>query len=226
MSESVKARSDLASLHQAMVEKMVAELRPVRRLWPVRVRLGLWIVLEVGVLLLLIGHGYRPDLARQLRNPWYIFGVGGFAGAGAFAAAFALRTAIPGREPRKIEFLLMLFLTAASALLLFHEPVDEHLRLANFIHTGVPCAIGIGVFALIPWVALVWAARRAAPLAAALEGALTGAAALLFSFALMRANCPIDDRAHVLMWHFLPALVGVAISACAGVVLFRRRANS
>ena len=218
MSESVKA-----SMHQVMVEKIVAELRPVRRLWPVGVRLGLWLVLEVGVLLLLIAHGYRPDLARQLRNPWYVFGVGGFAAAGTLAGAFALRTAIPGREPRKAGFFLLLFLTAISALLLFHQPVDERLQLWSFIHTGVPCAIGIGIFAVIPWFALFWAARRAAPLAAAAEGALTGAAALLFSFALMRVDCPIDDGLHLIVWHFIPALGGILSSSYVGVILLRRR---
>jgi hypothetical protein len=214
-----------ATVHQAIVEKLVADLRPVRRLWPVRIRLGLWIALEFGVLLFFIGDGYRPDLARQLRNPWYIFGVGGFAAAGTLAGVLALRTAVPGREPRKMEFLLLSFLTAASALLLFHQPANEHLQLANFIYTGVPCAIRIGVFAVIPWVALFWAARRAAPLAAAAEGALTGAAALLLSFALNRVKCPLDDSAHLLIWHLLPALLGVAASAWVGVVLLRRRPN-
>jgi hypothetical protein len=218
MSESVTA-----SVHQVMVEKIVAELRPVRRLWPVGVRLGLWLVLEVGVLLLLIAHGYRPDLARQLRNPWYIFGVGGFAAAGALAGAFALRTAIPGRELRKVEFFLLLFLTAVSALLLLRQPVNEHLELSSFIHTGVPCAIGVGLFAVIPWFALFWAARRAAPPAAVAEGALTGAAALLFSFALMRVDCPVDDGLHLIVWHFIPAVGGILLSSYVGGMLLRRR---
>jgi hypothetical protein len=225
MRERGKTPSDHSSAHQATVEKMITELRAVRRLWPVRGRLGVWIALEVGAMLLIIGHGYRPDLAQQLRNLSYIFAIGGFAAAGTLAGALALRTAIPGRELRKLEFFLLLLLTTASALLLLHQPVDEHVQLANFVYTGVPCAIRTGVFALIPWVALLWAVKRAAPLAAAAEGALTGAAALLFSSALMRAYCPLDDRAHVLIWHLLPALLGVAISVCVGAVLLRRRAN-
>jgi hypothetical protein len=220
-----ETQPDHASLHQAIVERIVVELRPVRRIWPVSLRLGLWIALEVGLLLLLIDHDYRPDLTRQLRNPWYIFEAAGFAAAGTLAGLLALRAAIPGREPRKVELFLLLFLTVASALLLFHEPANEHLQLADFIYKGVPCTIRIGVFALLPWLGLFWAARRGAPLAAGAEGALIGAAAFLFSFALMRANCPLDDSLHVLMWHLLPALVGVALSACVGVVLFRRRAN-
>jgi hypothetical protein len=221
-----ETQPDHASLHQTIVEQIVVELRPVRRLWPVSVRLGLWLALEVGLLLLLIDHEFRPDLTRQLRNPWYIFEAAGFAAAGTLAGLLALRAAIPGRQPRKAEFLLLLFLTITSVLLpLFHEPANEHLELADFIYKGVPCTIRIGIFALLPWLGLFLAARRGAPLAAAAEGALVGAAAFLFSFALMRASCPLDDRLHLLMWHLLPALVGVVLSACVGVVLLRRRAN-
>ena len=209
-----------------MVDRIAAELRPVRRLWPIGVRLTLWTLLEVGVLLMLISHGYRTDLAEKLRDPWYLLGVGGFAGSGVFAAAFALRAAIPGRAPRRIEAFLLLFLAAASALLLFHEPAEEHIQLAKFISMGVPCATGIAIYAAIPWLALVWAVGRAAPLDAAAEGALAGAAALLVSFTLMRVSCPADDRLHLLVWHLLPALIGIAISASIGMVLLGRRCRN
>jgi len=213
------------ALHRAVVGRIAAELRPVRRLWPIGVRLTLWILLETGVLITLLGHGYRTDLAGKLRDPWYLLGVGGFAGAGILAAAYALRASIPGREPRRIEAFLLLFLAAASALLLFHEPVEEHIQLAKFISMGAPCATRIAIYAAIPWVALVWAVKRAAPLDAAAEGSLAGASALLISFALMRVSCPADDRLHLLVWHFLPALLGIAISACIGMVLLKRRAS-
>jgi hypothetical protein len=72
VSDIVESRDrDHEARYRALVERMVAELHPVRRLWPVRVRLSLWIGLEVGVLLLLILRGDRPDLAEQVRNPWY-----------------------------------------------------------------------------------------------------------------------------------------------------------
>ncbi|MGO9452267.1 MAG: NrsF family protein [Candidatus Binataceae bacterium] len=216
-------RSDHETRHHALVENLVAELRPVRRLWPISARLGLWTALEICVLIFLIRHGDRTDLAQQLRNPWYIFGVAGFAATGVIGAALALRAAVPGREPRATEIGLLMVLAVASALLLLRQPVDANVPLGNFVDTGLPCALGIAIFAALPWLALLWAVRRGAPLTAGLDGALIGAAAFLFSFALMRVNCPIDDGLHLFVWHFLPALAGTALSACAGIAFLRRR---
>jgi hypothetical protein len=211
--------------HRALVEHLVAELRPVRRLWPVSVRLAIWIAIEAGVLLLVIRHTPRTDLAQQFRNPWYLLGFGGFAVAGAIGGALALRSAIPGREPRRTELGLLVVLTVGSALLLFHQPVNMVLPIGTFIHEGLPCVFGIVMFAALPLLALFWAVRRGAPLAGGAGGALAGAGAFLFSFAFMRVNCPIDEGLHLFMWHFLPALIGVAISAGAGFLLFRRRSR-
>lgn len=217
------SQTDHESLHNELVERIVAQLRPVRRLWPVRTRLSLWIALEAGVLFLLIRTGYRSDLAEQLKNPWYFFGVGGFAVAGVMSAAFALRSAIPGREPGAREIGALAMLAGASALLLLKEPLNTSVPLASFIGIGLRCALEIAIFASIPCVALLWAVRRGAPLAAGLDGALIGAGAFLFSFALMRVRCPLDEELHLLVWHLLPALAGIALAACVGTVLFRRR---
>ena len=224
MSESANApRLDHEARHRAVVEKIVAELRPVRRLWPVRVRLAVWIAIEAGLLFLIIRNTHRTDLAQHFRNPWFLAGVGGFAVTGAIGAAFALRSAIPGRAPRRVEIGLLLVLTLASALLLLHERVNLATPLGTFIHQGLRCAIEIQVLAFLPLLVLFFAVKRGAPLAAGIGGALAGAGAFLFSFAFMRVNCPIDEGLHLLIWHLLPALLGVALSACAGFLVFRKR---
>jgi len=211
--------------HRALVERMVAELRPVRRLWPIRLRLALWGVLEAGLLLFAIRHSRRTDLPQQLGDSWYLLSVGTAAAAGIFGAALALRSAIPGREPRARELTLLLVLTVASALALLHQPLNTGVPMGTFIARGVPCVFGISTLAGLPLLALLWAMRRGAPLERGFDGALAGAGAFLFAFALMRLRCPLDDSLHLFVWHFLPALVGVAISAGAGFLLFQRRAG-
>jgi hypothetical protein len=57
----------------------------------------------------------------------------------------------------------------------------------------------------------------------AAAGASTGAAALLFTFALMRIECPIDEPLHILTWHLMPVLALAALSALAGSVWLRFR---
>jgi len=214
---------DHDALHHELVERLVADLRPVRRLWPLSLRLALWITLEVAVLLLIIAHTHRTDLAQKTHDLWYTFGVVGFGVAGVIAAYFALRASIPGREVYRSEVVLLVIVTLVSSLLLLHQPSDARLPLSQFITVGRACALSVLMFASLPWFALLWAVKRAAPLSPALDGALIGAAAFLCSFALMRVNCPIDDGLHLFIWHFLPAVVGVALSAGAGMALFRRQ---
>jgi hypothetical protein len=226
MSEMLKpALPDHETVHRETVERIVAELRPVRRLWPLSLRLATWAILEVAVLLLVLHSTSRTDLTQQMRNPWYLLSVGGFVLAGALGAALALRSAIPGREPRTAESALLIVLAFSSALLSLHLPFKGNLLVTTFVKEGLPCVHGIVMLAAIPWFALLWAVRRGVPLSAGLAGALVGAAAFLSSFALMRIKCPIDEGAHLLVWHLLPALIGVALSAWAGILLFKRRNN-
>ena len=227
MSELVDhSQLDHETRHRALVERLVSQLRPVRRLWPVNVRLAIWIALEAAVLLFVVHHTHRTDLAQQIHNPWFLLGVVGFAAAGALGGALALRSAIPGREPRRTAFVLLIALTAASGLVLLHEPINLGMSIGTFTSQGIPCVFGTLMIAALPLLGLFWAVGRGAPLAGGIGGALAGAGAFLFSFSFMRVNCPIDEGLHLFMWHFLPALIGVALSAGAGYLLFRKRGRS
>jgi len=219
-------RADFESFHRDLVDRMVRELTPVRRLWPPALRLACWILLETGVLLVLIYHFHRSDIAQRLRDPWYLLGLASFAGAGTLAAWLALRRAVPGEDARTLEMLLLPALVMAGALLLLHDPADPHVPLARFISSGLICVKWMSIYAVVPWIALLWAARRGAPASRRTEGALVGAAAFMFTFALMRIDCPSDDGLHLLTWHLLPALLAIGLSAGLGALVLRRRGRS
>lgn len=211
------------ALHRTLVDRLVAELRPVRRLWPVGVRLALWVALEAAILIAVaIGAG-RRDLALQLRDPLYLLEVGAFIAAAIVAGWLALRAAVPGREATRSELAAALLALALAAALVLGQPAQQDLSLAAFIRSGAACALHTGLLALLPWFALLWAVRRGTPLRAESAGGLIGAAALLFTFAVMRVGCPIDARLHLLVWHLLPALAGIGLSAVAGGLWLRRR---
>jgi hypothetical protein len=217
---------DIERFHRELVNRIVLQLTPVRRLWPPAARLACWILLETGVLLALIYHFHRPDIAQRLRDPWYLLGLASFAGAGTLAASLALRLAVPGRKSGTLEILLLPAFALTGTLLLFHDPADQQIPLAKFISSGLICVKWMSVYAAVPWIALLWAARRGAAAARGTEGALVGAAAFMFTFALMRIDCPSNEPMHLLTWHLLPALIGIAFSAGLGTLLLRRRSLS
>lgn len=226
MSEAPKSVvQDYEAIHRRVVDRIVADLSPVRRLWPVGLRLGVWIALEASMLLFVVHATHRTDLRQQVGNLWYLSGIAGFAMVATIGAGFALRSAIPGREPGSIEIVLLFAVAAASALLLLREPLNGNVSVTRFIEVGVRCAVGVFTLAALPWFALAWAIRRGAPLSPAPSGALLGAAAFFCSFALMRIFCPIDEGLHLVAWHLLPTLAGVALSTWAGLALFRRPVN-
>jgi len=215
--------AELEAIHRELVDRMAGRLTPVHRLWPPALRFACWMLLEACVLVALIYHYHRPDIALRLRDPWYVLGLASFAGAGSLAASLALRRAVPGEEIGALELPLLAILILTGSLLLLHDPVNPQVQLAKFIHSGLICVKWMSLYAAVPWIALLWAARRGAAPARRAEGALVGAAAFMFAFALMRIDCPSDERLHLLIWHLMPALLGIAISAGLGALVLRRR---
>ncbi len=212
-----------AERHRLLVEALAAAIRPVRPLWPVRVRLGLWLLLEALALLWVATHTGN-DFVRKLGHLDYAIEVALFAAAATLAATLALRAAVPGRStsPREVALAIVLALIG-TALVAVGEPIRMGYPLGEFVHVGIGCALETCVLAALPWAALWWAVRRGAPMRAAAAGLLTGAAALLFAFALMRINCPIDEPLHLVTWHLLPVVVLTALSAVAGAAWLRFR---
>jgi hypothetical protein len=212
-----------AERHRLLVEALAATVRPVRPLWPVRVRLGLWLLLESIVLLWVATHTDN-DFMRKLGHLDYALELAFFAAAATLAAMMALRVAIPGRSagPREVALAIVLVLIG-TALVMVGEPARTGYPLGEFLHVGIGCAVRTCVLAALPWLALWWAVKRGAPMRGAAAGALTGAAALLFAFALMRIGCPIDEPLHLVTWHLLPVLALTALSALAGAAWLRFR---
>jgi hypothetical protein len=218
LSPSNEARHD--QLHRALVERMAANLRPSRPLWPVRRRLALWLMIEVAVLvraMVVTGN----DFAMKLRHPPYALEIGFFGIAGLILAAMALKASIPGRESRPCQMALAVTLVLGGTLILFAVPMRTDLPLSQFAGIGSQCAFATFANAILPWIALWWAVRRGAPGNGRAAGAMVGASAMLFSFAIMRIACPIDEPLHLVTWHLGPAIAVTLLSTLAGAVWLR-----
>ncbi len=205
--------------YDRLIDPLIADFRPVKPLWPVKIRLALWLVLELAIVILAVAAGPRTNLARKLQNWEFLAGAIGLVAVGIMAAASAFRSAIPGEEEmRPGKLMLLLALAGAAFALMLHEPAQTAVSIHQFVVTGTRCTICVILFATLPWLALFWASRRAMPLMGATEGGSIGTAAFVFAFAASRMGCPIDEFAHVLVWHALPAAIGVALSVVAGAI--------
>jgi hypothetical protein len=206
--------------HRALVDRLTAKLKPVRPLWPVRRRLMLWLAIEIAVLSrALIETSNR--WALKLEHPLYTLEIAFFAVAAVIVAAMALRAAIPGRESAPWQSGLAVVLAVTGTAMLFLVPMRTDLSLGDFVAIGSGCAEATCAKAAVPWIALWWAVKRGAPGNGGAAGAMVGAAAMLFSFAIMRLDCPIDEPLHLVIWHLGAVMVVTAISALAGAVWLR-----
>jgi hypothetical protein len=183
-------------------------------------------MLELGVLAWVATHTTN-HFTTKLTHPGYVIEVVFFAAGAIISAVLALRSAIPGRTLSASEA------TIAGALMLtgtivvaISQPMITSNPLGDFVRTGLRCAGATVMFGALPWLLLWWLVRRGAPTSGWLSGLLVGAGALLFSFAVMRVVCPIDEPLHLLTWHLLPALVVIALSTMAGAAWLRLRPRS
>ncbi len=211
--------------YDLLVNRVIENFVPARRIWPVRVRLALWLALECGILLLIAFGVPRPDLAAALQTPWYLLQSGLFIFAGTVAGALALRTAIPAREATRDELSVVAFAAITAALAAALVPAHTEITVNAFFHSGVRCLVCTGVFAALPWFALFWAVKRGAPFLTRMEGVLIGAAAFSFAFVATRLGCPIDDSLHILVWHIMPGVAGTGLSMLAGIAWLRRTSS-
>jgi hypothetical protein len=209
--------------HRALVSRLASEITPRRPLWPVSARLTLWMLIEVGILAWVIGHTKHNFVAR-LTHPAYATEIVFFAAAAIICAALALKSAIPGRMLSAKEVVVAIALVLVGTLVLvMAQPMATSDLLGDFALNGWRCAVNTVLSGTLPWLGLWWLIRRGASMNGWLSGLLAGGGALSFSFAVMRIVCPIDDPLHLLIWHLVPALTVIGLSALAGLKWLRLR---
>ncbi len=202
--------------HEAIVERLVADARPVRRLRSPVVRLVAWWILPAAVLASAVAWHLRSDFGEQLRRPLFVLDLVLLLVGAAVAAWMALRAAVPGGEPRRRDIGLVLAFVGAAVLLLPGGPARTDISLGRFVEIGSRCFLMTVLLAAPPLFALLVALRRGASLAPTSAGALAGTAGFLLAAAAMRVVCPIDDAPHLMAWHMLPIPLGAGLSAVAG----------
>jgi hypothetical protein len=208
--------------HPKLVDRLATDVRPVSRLYTPARRALAWMALPAALLTGVAVAHLRADLAERLRTPAFALELGFLAAAAGLSTWLAVRAAAPDRPPSGGALWLAVGLVAVAGVALLWEPGRPLPTGSGFGALGVGCLEKTVALAALPWVLLVMALWRGAPVTPATGGALAGAAAFLLANVAMRVVCPNDAPLHVLTWHLLPVGAASVVSGALGATWFGR----
>jgi hypothetical protein len=191
-----------------LIDRLIGDFAPVKRLWPAGLRLLLWILLITAILVagVLLNGGAE---ALPLIAGGYCINVAGFFLISIAAAWIALRNSIPGRETSIAELTALAIGVVAAAMMTQSKAPAPTLPALN----DLPVTVGWQwSLAALPGTALFWAARRAVPLRPLLTGGLIGVAASCFAITaglFFRPDYPI-------IWELVSGAVLIMLASAAG----------
>ncbi|EKS34537.1 MAG: DUF1109 domain-containing protein [Bradyrhizobium sp.] len=172
----------------------------VRRRFAMALLIGGAFAVCVAIALL----GTRPDLAMTARTAGFVAVKVGF-GAAIFslAAFYLMRIARPGGESR-ISLVVMAapfaVVVAIAAAVMAGAPASHWDRMVVG-DEWVECLLSIPLIAIVPFVAVIWAVRRAAPTDLAGAGAFAGLVAGSISAMAYALHCTDDSLPFVAVWY-------------------------
>jgi hypothetical protein len=209
----------------ALIERLVADAKPVRRLWSPGVRLVLWMAVTAGLLASPAARVLRADLSLRLTSPGFMLEQALLLVGAALLGFEALRGAVPGCSPGRATVVVGSAALALALLWMLRAPVHRAWTAETFLEVGRPCLWRAFAWGAVPWLLITIALRRGLPLARRRTGALAGAATWALVCVALRFCCQTDELLHLGAFHAAPLLAGVLASALiAPVALAERRA--
>jgi len=206
-----------------LVDRLVGDVTPVRRLWRPETRLLVWLAIVLPLVALPAGRVLRDDVAQRLRAPEFFLEEAAMLVAAALLALAALRVAVPGRRVGTPVSLAAGTTLALVGILVFSKPLFMSWTPDVFLTIGWPCIWRALAWTMLPWALLILAVRRAAPFGSRWTGALVGAAAWGLTFVAIRLCCQTEELLHLGVFHVLPLVAGTLLSAALAPVLLERR---
>ncbi len=210
-----------------LIESLAADARPVRAIRPPLVRTAGWLALAAAILLLLVvEHGLRPDLAEQLRKPSFLAGCMASAATGVLAAVGCLLGSLPDRSCRwlllPLPTLLVWVSTIGYGCLTNWVSMDvgalrmgEAVRcFATVLAVSVP--LSIAMFAML---------RHAARLSPRLVTMTAGLAVAAMTSTALSLLHQIDATVMILAWNLGAAALLVALEGALGRSVLSRLAR-
>ena len=186
-----------------LIDTLVQDATPVRRLRPPLVRAGLWLAFAAIVLgLIAIAHGLRPDFSDCMRQPLFVVGMLGALATGIFAAVASFQLSLP--DSSRLWIILPLPALALWVLTIGYgcltdwvsvDPDGVHMGeavrcFATLLMTSVP--LSIAMLVMLRYAALL------RPLEVSVMGGLAIAAVTAFALSLFH---DLDATVMILVWN-------------------------
>lgn len=206
-----------------LIDTLVKDAVPVRRLRPPLLRAGSWLLFAAFILALVaLAHGVRSDIFEQLHQPVFVISMLGALATGVLAAIASFRVSLPDRS--RLWLLLPLPALALWISTIGYGCLTEWLSMApgepdlgeamrcfaTLLMTSVPLAIAMLIM------------LRYAALLRALEVSVTGglAVAALTAFALSLFH-DLDASVMILVWNLGVAVLIAGLASLFGNSMFR-----
>ena len=203
--------------YAALIDRLARDLRPVRRLWPVHKRLGLWVALEAAILLAIATQIGRANFAAAVASHdaiapliWLLVSAG--------AAGLALRGSVPDREATLRELTMLGVGLAIGGVALMLGGSDQAPGVNDWLRDGATSAAQVVAWGALPGIALFIAMRRGVVLYPGRAGALAGIAALCCGVAIDRLVAQSSGAPCPNGWLLILAATVTPAAACAGRV--------
>jgi hypothetical protein len=197
-----------------LIDRLLGDFRPVKRLWPVGLRLAVWVLLGAAIVGIGAAVAGGADLWEQFQQPARLFASAPILFATIAAAYLALRSAIPDRAATVAE-LSALALTMAGVLVAAHfapAAAAESLRAAR--GPGLSAILRMAGLATGPSLALFWAVRRGFPVQALTTAGLIGVAGCGFALLALQLSFPLAEPS---AWQVISAgTLIIALAMCIG----------
>jgi hypothetical protein len=204
-----------------LVERLVAEMKPVRRLLDPAQRAAVWTAVAlVCVLLGVLYFGLRRDFATAWHNVGFLLRAGLLLATMWLAVVTAFRLSVPARgEGAWTRWWPIVALGALMSIAAAELVAGAMFGQAGSPLRGWTCVRKVAFVGAVPAAMVLILIHRAAALEprwTALLGVLAaGAAGALTS----ELACPIGAPMHIFLWHVMPVALSAGVGAMAGSLL-------
>ena len=201
-----------------LIDTLVQDATPVRRLRPPLVRAGLWLAFAAIVLgLIAIAHGLRPDFSDCMRQPLFVVGMLGALATGISAAVASFQLSLP--DSSRLWIILPLPALALWVVTIGYGCLTDWVSIgpdsvrlgeaircfATLLMTSVP--LSIAMLAMLRYTALL------RPLEVSVLGGLAVAAVTAFALSLFH---DLDATVMILLWNLGAAALIASLGSFFG----------